>query len=139
MTTELIVENVASVPKVGSKLFLKLKPRQIKGSSAKKPPHPGPTVPINKRANLARKRKQRKETLRRAGAKSRFPSTVWDLIKKQVGCIRLKKEAHALLEQIVRNRMKAVLSRTLVISTRKMLHATDIHTALDSMGSAVAI
>ena len=135
MTTEVIVESVASVPKVGCKAFLKLKPRQIKGASAKKQ---SPTSVINKRASLDKK-KQRKKTLRRAGAKSRFPSTVWDLIKKQAGCVRLRKEAHALLEQIVRNRMKAVLSRTLVISTRKMLHAADIHTALDSMGSAVAI
>ncbi len=138
MATEVIVENVASVPKVSIKVFLKLKSRQIKGPSTKKHPQPGPTVPINKRARLD-KIKQRKETLRKAGAKSRFPSTLWDLIKKQVGCIRLKKEARALLEQIVRNRMKAVLSRTLVLSTRKMLHAADIHTALDSMGSAVAI
>ncbi len=126
---------VESVPKVGCKAFLNLKPRQIKGPSAKKQ---SPATVINKRAKLD-KIKQRKETLRKAGAKSRFPSTVWDLIKKQAGCVRLRKEARVLLEQIVRNRMKAVLSRTLVLSTRKMLHAADIHTALDSMGSAVAI
>ena len=93
---------------------------------------------INKRAKLA-KIKQRKEVLRLAGANSRFPATTWDLIKKRVGCIRLKKEAYALLEQIVVERMEAVLSRTLVISDRKMLHASDIHTALDSLNSSVAI
>ena len=78
MATEVIVE---SVPKVGSKAFLKLKPRQIKGASAKKQ---SPTTVINKRASLD-KIKRRKETLRKAGARSRFPSTLWDLVKKQVG------------------------------------------------------
>ncbi len=95
-------------------------------------------APINKRARLAKINK-RKEVLRLAGRKSRFPATVWDSVKKRVGCIRLKKETHPLLEQIVVQRMKAVLSRTLVVSTRKMLHASDIHTALDSLNSSVAI
>ncbi len=94
--------------------------------------------PINKRTKLA-KIKQRKEVLRLAGEKSRFPATVWDLVKKRIGCIRLGKETHPFLEEIVVQRLKAVLSRTLVVSTRKMLHASDIHTALDSLDSSVAI
>ncbi len=115
------------------KFMIRLKPR-----SQGKELGVSTAAPINKRAKLA-KIKQRKEVLRLAGEKSRFPATTWDLIKKQVGCIRLKKETHPLLEQIVVQRMKAVLSRTLVVSSRKMLHASDIHTALDSLNSSVAI
>ncbi len=115
------------------KFMIRLKPR-----SQGKELGVSTAAPINKRTKLA-KIKQRKEVLRLAGEKSRFPATTWDLIKKQVGCIRLKKETHGLLEQIVVQRMKAVLSRTLVISNRKMLHASDIHTALDSLDSSVAI
>ena len=110
------------------KILIRLKSREDKKLAS----------PISKRIKLA-KIKQRKEVLRHAGEKSRFPATVWDLIKKRIGCIRLKKETHVLLEQIVVQRMKAVLSRTLVVSDRKMLHASDIHTALNSLDSAVAI
>ena len=116
------------------KFMIRLKPR----SQGKELGVAAIAGPINKRTKLA-KIKQRKEVLRLAGEKSRFPATVWDLIKKQVGCIRLKKETHGLLEQIVVQRMKAVLSRTLVVSDRKMLHASDIHTALNSLDSSVAI
>ena len=137
-TKTITVENV----KISNGIQKKLPILVVKLKSVAPPPPPkkklAVVVPINKRARLAKINK-RKEVLRLAGRKSRFPATVWDLIKKRVGCIRLKKETHVLLEQIVVQRMKAVLSRTLVVSTRKMLHASDIHTALDSLNSSVAI
>jgi len=139
MSTKTIsVENV----KISNGIEKKLPILVVQLKSAAPPPPPkkklAVAAPINKRARLAKINK-RKEFLRRAGANSRFPATTWDLIKKRVGCIRLNKDTHALLEQIVTKRMKAVLSRTLVVSNRKMLHASDIHTALDSLNSSVAI
>ena len=137
-TKTITVENV----KISNGIQKKLPILVVKLKSVAPPPPPkkklAVVVPINKRARLAKINK-RKEVLRLAGRKSRFPATVWDSVKKRVGCIRLKKETHPLLEQIVVQRMKAVLSRTLVVSTRKMLHASDIHTALDSLNSSVAI
>lgn len=136
-TKTITVENVEISNGIKEKLpILVVKLKSVAPPPAKK--KLAVVAPINKRARLAKINK-RKETLRRAGANSRFPATTWDLIKKRVGCIRLKKETHVLLAQIVTGRMKAVLSRTLVVSNRKMLHASDIHTALDSLNSSVAI
>lgn len=137
-TKTITLENV----KISNGIKKKLPILVVKLKSVAAPPPPkkklSVAAPINKRARLAKINK-RKEVLRLAGRKSRFPATVWDSVKKRVGCIRLKKETHPLLEQIVVQRMKAVLSRTLVVSNRKMLHASDIHIALDSLNSSVAI
>ncbi len=61
------------------------------------------------------------------------------MIKKRAGQLRLNHSAHPLLQKAVLERMKAVLSRSLVVSDRKMLHAEDVHMALEALDSAVVI
>lgn len=119
-------------------IALKLSVRKNMAQAKKKKGKQGVAPAIDKNARMERVRKRRK-AIRTAAAKSKISSIAWDLIKKRAGCARMRKDVYPLLKQCVLGRMKAVLSRALTVSERKMLHASDVQVALESLDSAVAI
>lgn len=139
-TTTTTTETVARTDQQQDSIIaLKLRVRnEMMSSQTKEKKKQGVAPAIDKNAKMERVRKRRK-AIRTTAAKSKIPSSTWDVIKKRAGCARLRKDVHPLLEECVLGRMKAVLSRALTVSERKMLHASDVQLALESLDSAVAI
>ncbi len=140
VTTTTTTETLACQQQQDSIIALKLRVRKemAQDKEKKKRAKQGVATAIQKKARTDRVRKRRR-AIRAAAAKSKISSIAWDLIKKRAGCARIRKDVRPLLEQCVLGRMKAVLSRALTVSERKMLHASDVQVALESLGSAVAI
>lgn len=131
------------------KALITLQSRSTVPSSSKKPVEEITILKKNKirstngsiDKNNAKKRQKvemRREKIKYDALCAKIPATAWDELKKRNGCVRMKKDTHPILNQVLQKRMKAVLSRAIVMSDTKIVQPGDILMAVESLGSSVA-